>query len=89
MDDAEIDAVMQRAISAVGRPCFYSLVPRHLMRARDDGWIHIGTVNIPEEWKAWTVYWHPELEQGWLWAMRWTHKGVQPRRFTPKGANDR
>lgn len=82
MTPSDIEAAMQRAIAAVGRPCRSHVTDRNLIRPRPDGWWCIGTVGLLDGSKSWQVYWHPEKQKGWLWGIRHLEKGVQPRRFT-------
>ena len=85
MDTTDVESAMQRAIAAVGQPCQAHITDRNLMRATSDGWWAIGTVSVPQERKAWQVYYHPESGRGWLWGMRVLEKGVQPRPFVAPG----
>ncbi len=84
MSQSDLEAAMQKAIAALGRPCISHITDRNLIPRRPDGWWGIGTVSVPEERKAWQVFWHPERQQGWLWWVRnVAGGGVQPRRFDP------
>jgi hypothetical protein len=81
MDQSAIEGIMQRAVAAVGQQCCAQISAPNLQTSTAGGWWQIGTVLIPGEWIAWLVYWHPELERGWLWGIRWNGNGATPRRF--------
>src|SRR5689334_1458595 len=82
MDQRTIEHVMQRAITAIARPCYFHIAEPNLIQPRPDGWWCIGTVRLVDETKEWQVYWHPELGRGWLWGIaRLQPRRVMPRRF--------
>lgn len=84
MTPTDIDAVMSRAIAAVGKPCRSSTTPANLLKPDARGWWRIGVVGLLGEPKSWQVYWNPELGRGWLWGIRHLPEGgVQPRKFEP------
>jgi hypothetical protein len=84
MDQSNIEQAMQRAVAAVGRECRSHAADRNLIQKRPDGWYCRGSVSLMDSSKAWQVYWHPELERGWLWGIvRLKPHGVMPRRFQP------
>jgi hypothetical protein len=84
MDQRTIEHVMQRAITAIARPCYFHIAEPNLIQPRPDGWWCIGTVRLVDESKEWQVYWHPELGRGWLWGIaRLQPRRVMPRRFEP------
>lgn len=74
---------MDRAAGALGKASRQHIAIREHRRRDERGWIMVGSLIVEETGKAYQVYWHPDTERGWLWALIMRPGGVIPRRFTP------
>ncbi len=74
---------IRHAIAAVRRFCHQGLTTAHLLCPNEHGWLYLGTVTIPDEWRTWPAYWNPERRIGWLWMILYSERGAQPRMFRP------